>query len=877
MMRPFKHSIGSTLVGATALLLAACGGGGSGSSTSGGGGGGSAVTGLEMPTKLSVVTAAASASGAPAVGGIVLNYKAIAHAMYANLGDVQGDTDYSNDLAKVWVHDDSMGPLQTVNMILCLMDQTRASDMVNKGSYVALINENKCDEGNNGSGASSGGAQSSASGSTEQTTYNRWVIDSTRADENSHQYVDIWIPGKPGGDPQHIEDSQRILVHVDMAAGVSADKPFGEFTLSFKGVVDAADLPGSPVTTHDTNFVTISQGTLMTVAGNPLQFQFYNASGTELGGAMAQAPFSRVESTNVILVDAAGTTGEAVTHTYEWNDHNGNMSQDSNEIRRADYKVAFDSNYFVRQETNTTDEVCTARQQFNTNTWRYNLYHTVASNNWNGTGRHVAAGDLVKLNSGFPFSYQLSGQTHYGHVGYWGVWTEDNTALSSLDGKTITKETYGAGGTAQSYTLKVSSGVLHRRQVQALTLDRLVGVGLNWYGDKDDPFCMSGCPNQTDYRVTVVDNGNGTYSPEVTGSIVYGNNGPVVTDLDSPVVLAFANYWNQLWMYSDMLGGSVVMKTDPADTNLIKVVFYKEDTLTPADMSLAEGDSKTLNCYENCPKGGYVMSDTSSEADLFNVQWMPDPSHPVVYTYKLKVQNGAFVLQDDANGDSSVAFDTAAVNWANTSLPEWYQWGVQSGEMVDNSTLSGMSNPWDMYDETKVQTTYRWESGSNQWNQQVYVLDSTGAAVSFDKPLHLTLAFQAGDDPNYPSSGAQPFPNNTTFMLEYGGPGELQGFQWNPAPGCDPSTTECRWYPNLNLADGVELMDDGQGTYVVRAMESEQNMTQVAMAQCTNAGLDVSGVALDLPDSSVLSDVSITWPPELPSDPSPQVIEGELQ
>jgi len=46
------------------------------------------------------------------------------------------------DPVHAYVYDASMQSLDTVNMILCLMEQTRASDMVNQGAYIALVNGN---------------------------------------------------------------------------------------------------------------------------------------------------------------------------------------------------------------------------------------------------------------------------------------------------------------------------------------------------------------------------------------------------------------------------------------------------------------------------------------------------------------------------------------------------------------------------------------------------------------------------------------------------------------------------------------------------------------------------------------------------------------
>ena len=809
-------------------ILSACGGGGSGSSSSSG-----TVSGLEMPSNLSVVASAdASGSGTPVA------------ALFNDAG-----TDYSSDVAQVHVYDASMESLQTVNMILCLMEQTRATEMVNQGSYIALVNENKCETGGNKSSGGTGGGQSTGSGSSEQTAkFNKWTITSTRADNSSPQIVKIWVPGEANAtDPM---DGQNILVEVTVSEGVSATRPFGSFVMNFAGVVDAALVGGTPG-----SYETTMAGTLQTVdnsLGQP-QFQFINVGGKAVNAMITD--FTMTQKANVVLDDTSSTGGVAHTSSVDGFDQDTSGTIDPSESRQTDFAIAFNADNFLRGKdddgvTGIDSYACTSRTSLDEHVWRYNLYHA-ADGTFNGAT--VTGGQLVELNSGFPFTYSGG----FGHVGYWGVWTENGDALA--DGTTITKETFGDSAAAENYTVNVSPGKLWRRTRVASSFANFVGMELNWWGDPSDPFCTGGCANQGDYRVTVLDetsSGAGDYKVVATNPLTFGENGPQLgTALSPQPDITPANNSDQLWMNSDALGGSVVVKT-------AEVVFFKEEMVSPGETSL---NGLNLTCFERCPRGD-IASSASQETDLFhdldsgagvNIN-NPDSSGTASNrTYTLTVANGKMTLADDTLASQSVDVP-AGVDWT-AFTEDWYQWGVQSGDMVTTTDADGFNDWFEVFNAT---TTYRWETGTNNWNQNVSV-SGTGGVVSFDKPLQMTYQYALGDDPN-----GDNFAAGSPFLLEYGGPGELWGFPWE-----DDGTG--RWYSALTLKDGITLTD-GTNNFKLRGMEKEQTMRDVARSPGCDA-LNVDTVlSLALP-TAVAGTPSFAWG-EMPTvTDAPAVIEGELQ
>jgi hypothetical protein len=750
---------------------------------------------------------------------------------------IPAGSDYYLDAqeAETWVWDPSMESLSLINEILCYVQQTAASDMVNEGAYIALVNEDKCEEGENQSSASSGGAQSTAS-SSQSTEYSKWTVLSTREDNSSPQIVKIWVPGDDDAD--HPMDAQRILVTTTITEGVSDDKPYGSFVLNFVG-----EAPLGP----DNTYIEVMQGTLKTVEndeGKPEFTLFNNGGGDEL-------PFTMIEKSHVVMDDASGTSGQAKTYMYERFVEEGFPPFE----KESGFSVAYADDHFLRGKDSDGDasvdeQVCTSRNDFSTQTWRYNLYHT-ADGTFNQAS--VTAGQRVALNSGFPFVYDDGTESHFGHIGYWGIWTENELDLTDLADQTITRERYGdSDSSAEEFTVKVSGGKLWRRTKVASSYEEVVGVDLNWWGDPNDITCSSESCSQADYRATVVES-EGSYSLKVTHSLEWGNNsGPTLTELDTPVDITPVNDWEQRWLWGDSLGGSVVFKPAGSED---AVVMFKEEVVSPDE----DGLPSELYCYERCLKGGMDAETVlESESDLFHILWNGD-ENTQDHVYTLSVENGQFVLTDESSNPVVVDFTIP------DGIGEWYEWGINTGEM----TATAAANWWEVFD---ADVTYRWETGQNSWNRAVAVINnSTSEPQSFDKPMHFKYVFAAGDDPNGDNHTV-----GTPFMLEYGGEGQLWGFPWTKQEeDCDEDSENCRWISTLTLKNGVEL-SIGEDDYLVLPMESEQTMTSVDLAECTDAGLDVAGIDLSLP-SAVSGSVDFSWSDKPQVTDAPAVIEGEVQ
>lgn len=788
------------------------------------------VQGLNLPSNMSFVSAQGEGSGTSS------------NRFQINAYNDSG-TDYSNDPVDTYVFDSSMEALGTVNMILCLLEQTAATDMVNQGAYIALVNEDKCEQGQN---QSSSGETGQASGG-QTTEFNSWTIQSARASNTDPQIVKIWVPGEQPdpNDPEAAMDAQDILVEVTVDEGISAGKPYGDFIMNFKGVVDSGVFGGPAGTEVET-----MRGSLRTVdnSNNLPQFEFINLGGDSLQSNGADFGFE--EAVNVQLNDTSGDTGRAVTRKSD--SFNAAGTGVTTESRH--YAVAFNAKNLARgKDTNGDDTLdvqqCLSRENFNSHVWRYNLYHR---DNGTFNSNSVTEGQRVELNSGFPFTYDSDNNSEndaYGWVGYWGIWAEGGTLA---DGTSISRFDYNSDSLTQ-YTVNVSPGKMIRRTASTELLSSFQGDEFQYWGEHPTL-------NIFGQWIVTVDSNNDF---AITDSFQWGNNGPetsTTVDHDNnpntaevAVAAVFTlNDGEWFWLWSDALGGNINYAHDTTvAANDRTVTFYGEEFVTPADSMFGSG-AVTLYCYVECLKGGLTQNDIDTATDRNDLYYQYSGTP---FQYTLSAANGKVILTDVSNNQ---VVSTTALNLDSVG----HQWGINTGEMV-TATINNPNEPWSVFQEA---VTYRWETGANDWNQLITVSDAGNQVQSFDPPLRFTYTHSTANDANNSSAY-----DGKKFMLEYNGPGSLHGFPW-----IEDSDSR-RWHAAVTLADGAQL-SDGTNHFVVKAMEKEQSM-QLSPGQC--GALDISGLLSDpnmeLPTAADIGAVSFGLSDKPNVSDAPAVIEGELQ
>lgn len=785
------------------LILGACGGGGSTDSTTG-----DSVSGLEMPSAMEVVVADTGGGAVP----IGVNLRAVRSSLMRAATDP--GTDYSTDEQKAWVHDSALEPLDMVNEILCYMDQTRADQLVNQ-TYVALVDAASCKR----QGQQDTGGQNQSSSGGHNVSYERWIVESTRADNNSPQTVRIWVP--ESGDDNFV---QAIYAEMTIQEGVSASNPYGSFTLNFEGrATTAFTEPGSgtPFAAGDV----LMTGTLKTVdtINGKIGFTLFNDS-----------PWSGAQEVSVVT-DADLSTGVAFIGG---NDFDPSANGGAGGLVEKAYALAFNANNILIQPEssfaalatiNNLDAAtvesnggaCLSRTEFKHNVWRYDLYD-------------ATSGARVAVNSGFPFTYNGS----YGWVGYWGVWAE-NPPVGGWDGVSITKEAFGSTATPETYGLSVAPGKLTKRVKGEILLTDLDGETFN-YGKWDNTAMQN-----KEYKIefdndgAVSDGTNANYTVAgfyITHEVQYQQDGPPLETAltGGPQLITFDQVGDDPWlgMWSQSLGGSVSYDFNNNPTN---VTFYKETFIDANDTAFGSGNSITLNCYTECLKpeltvAQYTDQQYPSSAFYADAADGSSPAPAAVYSFD-RTTLALTVVEPTADVGKVVSL---AETYTYDPMGGGFEpWGVATGALVPSG--NSIANKWDTWNQ---QVSYRWETGHQDWNKVVIVTDSTGSVVSFDPPLSFSYQHASGNDANAGTGGAGTAAYGKTFLLEYAGNGDLWGIPW-----VDNGSGNSR--PAFAIADGTVMGPNGT-EYVIKAREME-----LKPALDTGACSGVNGLVLNQPAASL--------------------------
>lgn len=801
--------------------ISGCGGGGD-TTTSTASTTTTTVSALAIPATMSVINNAS----ASAVAALQTNFRAASAGLSKALSDP--GTEYSKDKKNSYVYDDSMESMQTVNMILCIMDQMRADAMVNTGNYAVLINNDKCEQGKNQDSSATTGQSS-----TQTTDLWRWVVNTSRATNSAPQVIKAWSENKEMGGPGQ---SQRIEVETTVTEGVSSANPFGKFTMNFKGV-------------NPTTGAVMMKGTLKTetATGGKVAFTFYEVDGTQSSTYSPGEFFFERASSVVTAPD--GTDGVAQTISLEEGNFGGGVQTNS-----AGYAIAYNTTHVLRAgNSNTTKAqlqamnsstpgICLSRTNFNTNVWRYDLYHA-ADGTFNGNA--VTAGQRVELNSGFPISYDNGGTSVFGHVGYWGIWLNDPT-VTLANGATITRQEKNST-TAENYTVVQAPGKLIRSTAKQVAVGKLVGETLTYWGQK--PLTTTFGQWQVQYMLN--DGGahpaDGFYIvAEITG---HDQSGPIATPV-TPHVNVTPTTGNFLGLFSDSLGGRVNFVGGSTH-----VVYYVEEFVNGNDALFAGSDAAvTLKCYQRCLKGGISQTDVDNpNPDAVFAPNAPDVNTPVTYTL-----SRTDMALKTVGTPATVTLATGVTPGMSSS----HQWGMNSGEMI-TSNIS-ITNMKDLYDPAVVSVSYRWETGHNPWNKLTAVKNAAGTFVSFDKPLQFTYDHTTANDAN-----ADTAYNGKTFRLNYGGNGDLWGI---------PSSSDAsgRWRSAFAIKDGIAMGPTTGTEFVIKAREEEKKLREdLATGACSPLVINQPATPLPTGVDSTFSTFNNGAMPTVTT--APAVIEGEIQ
>jgi hypothetical protein len=399
------------------------------------------------------------------------------------------------------------------------------------------------------------------------------------------------------------------------------------------------------------------------------------------------------------------------------------------------------------------------------------------------------------------------------------------------DGDVITSDEYGAEPV--TYTVFRAPGRLIKNTRQTLPLTELDGHTFQWW------YFDSGTSTSTNYVVA--------YDELGLQWLKIGTQEPgeqTMTPLEPPepidtATLGFLNMWSQ------SLGGPTAFVHGEST-----VTYYQQTFVTGSDDAFVGGELALYGLVQ-CLRPGI----TAAEAELGDVFLSDAPD--VATPHLLSFQQSDLTLYLDT---TAFGGGLDAVGLAPGEVPASgpFTWGMRSGPMV--TSTAGLANVWDVWNQAEF---YVWETGANDWNQFTGVIDVGGEFVSFDAPLSFNYTQAVGDDRNGDDARA-----GQTYFLSYGGPGQLWGL---PYDGVDFNGDDQpdRWYPLVNLADGVLLGPTGT-EFVVKAIEIEQRLA----ADPGYAGaLDlVTAGTLVLPTSSIFVTPDIGAQPVVTE--APRVVNG---
>jgi hypothetical protein len=814
-----KYSLTPISVALISVFLAACGGGGSSSSTSStssGGSGGSAATALSTPDQVDVVSASQDTTAA-----LSSNLRAALRARAFN----SVGTDYTTDEQNLHVWHPALEPVESVNSILCFIGQLQADDMLNQGDYIALIDDASCDKG----GGDESGSGNQSAGADQVPSFVESIANVSRADGNSPMIINMWVPEMEMGGGG---ETKTIKARIEVTEAPSANKPFGEFRMSFGMFTDdgATASGGGELATS-------------TSSNGQLGLTLYESSPENFGGN--DVVFTQRAS---ILTNAAQTAGVAVTQSSITGDVPEEMLEEGN----FGYALAYDSDHVLVNKADTfanltadpSEESCLSRNDFHEAVWRYNLYN-------------ADTGARITLNSGFPFRYESSEGTARGHVGYWGVWTDGDNLTN---GQTITKENFGDdNATPETYTVVTAPGRLIKNTVTSLPVTELDGIQFNFYDE------ALGATDYDQWVVEYLEDSSPAGFYKMAGMTYGGNNTPSQQTEITPVLITLSEFQPYLSMWSQQLGGSVNWQEGAENITYFAEEFVDGDE-TGINELFAGGDTATLYCYDSCPKGTLELSDLSGFSGPYDSPIslaMGGEVTPIQYTFSRDGDN-AFTLVRTTGGEEAVVLASGITSDQLRST--FYSWGVRSGNMV----TAALDDPLDIYNLAEGESSYRWETGLDSWNQMTIVKQGD-TTVTFDKPLEFSYQHTADNDRSSNSTIAARFAGQR-FQLNYGGPGQLWGIP-SRAVGAEGDAIEgqhFRYYPSFNLADGVLLGSSNQ--YVVKAVDVEQKMVRDPGA-CSDLSFD--GLIEPPSALSSLYNVNIGAVPTV--DDAPAVIGGIVQ
>ncbi len=691
------------------------------------------------------------------------------------------------------VSNEAFKTIEQAGSIMCYFGQTKFWEQANEGVYKALVDQAQCEHKSDGGGGGQGGGGGGGDSSKSQELMQMYS-KSTR-EEGKPLIGEFRIP----------EGDNVIQARVIVVAPPSDEIPSGIFSMAY--------------TFYDANGVAGQFGFIRTKRTDTGSFVLETAS-NEAGDGRTGTSSGIAELTKD--ADTGDFTGYVRSESNQTEGTNSNSSA---------YKVRFDSSYlnvagssksnWGGQERTEVGDGCYDRNKFKTGIYRYDLTN--------------AAGETVKLNSGFPAEFEKDGKIYPANASYYGMWTGEQT----LDnGATIYKVEWTDGQKVRTpYTLFKAAGKLIKLTKATTTLKALTGVDLNMY----------------DSGSSYIVKWNGTKLIKVS-KVNYTDKGMTEEAATGDVTIP---EWG-LNLYVSSLNANVNISKNVTLSDTTVISYHSESTVSgTSDLPTGE-----LVCFQNCPKMA-----PSAAAFKRNEGSMNGPMSSALYeTTTSNWGDQSYTSNQASNISSALATYTfnsttqlLTKDGVGFALPSDLPTGQEEQQRLDQ-VFSGALIPASAWAaitdksidpfraEQQLEVYYKWTAGASSWAQFQTLKAADSSYVKFDRPIEVNYTLLAADE----------FDGLTdtniigkNYRLTYGGPGQFWGIPWKY------NATVGHEMPLFNLKAGTKV-----GDYLVYPIEGDQRMAATDAANCAGLSLD------DLPELPALENSSVKVP-EFGDDSSP--------
>jgi hypothetical protein len=664
-------------------------------------------------------------------------------------------TDYDKAIVSSFTEEATLDALETVNMILGFIRDSRASEFINKGNYIAL---QKPEE-------TSGSTVSAGTSSKKVEKLNPMTLNVTRdtSDMSAPMIVKLWMDESDGPN----DSPMRIIGHMSAYKGVDSEYPLGKITFHFAGFnINADGTKGS--TKMMEGIMNIDKGANKGQATVDYKNMMNDGTGN----------LTEPEKIHLVLnVNASDANGDGDTTDDGEEKGNGvayTLIQDysSTTPTLKGYKLSLSEKFYKVQEVNATtgSDIGTAKVKEKANqlhkVYRYGVYYDT-----NGT--------KLELNSGFPIVEV--GTNNHGYIGYWGLWSESDLIAN---GDTVKKE--GSTDNA-TYTIVQAPGKLKKFTKSSAKLEKIDNTKMYIFNQNDGmqyiiSWDKSAGGGNGNYKIlgTQNDYGEAENIAGVSGKYLFSTGG----DDNSTNPIAIQN-WTSAW--SEALNASV--NVNSSQTNSTDIIFHKEEVVVPtSDLNLVNFGNEVINPSMN-------TSDLNNTASI-----REDGSGNVIgttYTFSASTMT----LVDSST--NPVVFATGA-DFSNTAY-SWWSNGYQMGPLLESSQAGSYNgtNYWEV--EQNEDVYYRWETGSNDWNKYNGIKDSSNQFLTFDAPKVFSYEHTTANDINGDTN------NTGTYSLQYDGDSLQVPWSYDATNGWTP---KINIKTGTAISDGtttfrVKVLDEG--------------------------------------------------------------------